>query len=137
MNLTLLDLRQVDTGSISFNNANYHFVDKTTGEDITNLITRADKVANWSGFDVYKDNSRLSAEQPATRNLTGQPQVTIGPVEDLPSGWLFTAEETARETASDITQVAKSSTNTLIIVGAVAAAAYLLLSGKSLGSLLK
>lgn len=132
MNITLLDGRSTDTGSIRWDKSSYHFY--LGSEDVTNLINRADKVANWSGFDVYKDNSRLSAEQPATRQNQGLPPLTLGPVEDLPTGAGYIAGETLVGTASDLARGAGSyiqtTTNTLVIFGVAGLVAYLLLSKK-------
>lgn len=60
--ITLLDGRSVDLGNINFDQSSYHFYLIDTSEDITNLISRADKNANWSDFDPTVDNTRASNE---------------------------------------------------------------------------
>lgn len=60
--ITLLDGRQVALSNISFDSDTYHFTLIDTGEDVTNLISRADKLANWPDFDPTIDNTRASNE---------------------------------------------------------------------------
>lgn len=60
--ITLSDGRQVSLGNIAFDTSTYHFTLIDTGEDVTNLISRADKNANWPDFDPTVDNTRASNE---------------------------------------------------------------------------
>jgi hypothetical protein len=76
MQITLLDGRAEDTANVFFDPSTYHFSDATTGEDLTNLISRADKQNNWANFDPYTDNQRIYNE---TR------KGGTGPVADLPT----------------------------------------------------
>lgn len=61
--ITLLDGRIIDPAQISFDPATYLFT--LDSEDITALISRADKLANWPQFDPVIDNTRLSTGNPA------------------------------------------------------------------------
>jgi hypothetical protein len=72
-NITLSDGTIVPVDSINFDSDTYHFY--LNSQDITNLISRADKIANWTAFDPSVDNTRLSNER------TGG----TGPVDNLPT----------------------------------------------------
>lgn len=64
--ITLLDGRSVAEDDFAFEERIYHFTLFSTGEDVTNLVRRSDKLALVPGFDVDKENWRLSVEKPAT-----------------------------------------------------------------------
>lgn len=71
----LMDGRIVNVSDINFNTSTqppngYHFTLSATGEDLTNQITRADKLANWPNFDPTLDNDRLYRERQITRTGT-------------------------------------------------------------------
>jgi hypothetical protein len=61
--ITLINGRNVDEAVIAFDANTYHFTLRNTGEDVTNEIRRADKLALVSGFDIARDNNRLYAEK--------------------------------------------------------------------------
>lgn len=61
--ITLLDGTQLSLSDISFDPTTYHFTQISTGADITDNISRADKIANWPNFDPTVDNTRLSNEE--------------------------------------------------------------------------
>lgn len=63
MIVTLIDGRQVDSADFLFNQSTYHITLGGTGEDITNNVRRADKIALYPNFDIEKDNARLYNEQ--------------------------------------------------------------------------
>lgn len=65
--ITLLDGRQVDPANIVFDPNSYHFT--LNSEDVTALISRADKIANWPDFDPTVDNTRLSNQAQNGVNL--------------------------------------------------------------------
>lgn len=73
MTITLSDGRTEDVSAINFDTSNYHFY--LNSEDITALISRADKNANWPNFDPAVDNTRLYNEAKGG----------TGPVADLPT----------------------------------------------------
>lgn len=75
--ITLMDGRTVAVSDITFDTSTYHFF--YGGEDVTNLITRADKVANWSNFDVTVDNNRIFNEDDASTS-------NLGAVSDIQAG---------------------------------------------------
>lgn len=60
MQITLLDGRRVDPALIRFDPGSYHFF--LNAEDVTNLVTRADKQTLFPAFDPVTDNNRLNSE---------------------------------------------------------------------------
>lgn len=73
-NITLLDGTSVPVASIVFDPTTYHFF--LNSQDVTDLISRADKIANWSGFDPTVDNTRLANLQTSGNDV---------PEENLPT----------------------------------------------------
>lgn len=78
MTITLLDGTEANTDQIDFDPSTYHF--SLNGQDVTALIKRTDKIANWSNFDPAVDNTRLSNEAHNGVNLpqTDLPTSTVG-----------------------------------------------------------
>jgi hypothetical protein len=64
--ITLLDGRQMTDDNFALDERNYHITLESTGEDVTNLVTRADKIALFPGFDIERESYRLSTEKPAS-----------------------------------------------------------------------
>jgi len=65
MTITLLDGTQVDTSNLTWNQSSYHvFWDSGAGGqvDVTNTMTRAQKLATFPGFDNATDNLRVYNE---------------------------------------------------------------------------
>lgn len=63
MKITLLDGREEDAADIFFDADTYHFTLHPSGEDITEQIRRADKLAMVSGFDQDRENRRVYEER--------------------------------------------------------------------------
>ncbi len=63
--MKLLDNTIVNELDIRFDPNSYHFHLQSTGRDITNLLTRAQKLLLVPDFDVDKENYRLSREKGA------------------------------------------------------------------------
>lgn len=77
--ITLLDGRQIDPASVNFDTSTYHFY--YGGEDITNLIRRADKIATWPNFDMTVDNNRIFNE-----DVAAQGNANLGAVQNILGG---------------------------------------------------
>jgi hypothetical protein len=75
MTITLRDGREVESNDLSFNRNIYHFTRRSTGEDVTNLINRADKLRIVPDFDIDSDLLRSSRERP----FSGGGRVVTGP----------------------------------------------------------
>jgi hypothetical protein len=74
--VSLIGGGQMDTKDVRFMQSTHRFF-TADGEDITNKLYRADKKANWSGFDETFDNERLSVER-YMREHNGQLPPNIG-----------------------------------------------------------
>jgi hypothetical protein len=128
VNLTLLDSRSVDMSEIYFDPNTYHFSDTATGEDLTNLIRRADKQDNWPAFDPYTDNQRIFNE---TRKGGS------GPLGDLQtnSGVIFAEQLLTDPLAAPLDALTKGvkeilanpGFKTLLVVGVLLFGAYVVL----------
>lgn len=71
--ITLLDDRVINPDEVTFNRNIYHFTYR--GEDITNLIRRADKRAMVDNFDDDIENQRLYVEKYVRENGVLPPEV--------------------------------------------------------------
>jgi hypothetical protein len=67
--ITLINGRNVEETDLVFNEKTYHFTQRSTGADVTNEIRRADKLALVRGFDVGRENNRLSSEKSGAPDL--------------------------------------------------------------------
>lgn len=59
--ITLISGKQIPAEMVVFDERQYHFFYQ--GSDITNDIYRRDKIALVPGFDIERDNYRVSAEK--------------------------------------------------------------------------
>lgn len=123
--ITLLDGRQVDPANIVFDPQSYHFT--LNSEDVTALIKRADKIANWPDFDPVVDNTRLSNQAQNNVNL---------PQTDLPTNTaaIFTNQILTDPLAApldalknEINSVFATTTGKVLIVGGLVLIGLLIL----------
>ena len=129
--VVLLNGMPVASDEIQFNPTTYHFT-TVDGADITDLISRADKMQLVPNFDITKDNYRLSNESYRNRpapytDLTGGSTAILGPAltgiaSDIASG--------GGRVVSGIGQGVKDTVQTVIIFGIAGIVAYFLLGGK-------
>jgi hypothetical protein len=60
--MKLINGAEIPEKDVAFNPATYRFHSVSTGQDWTNLIYRADKLRLVPGFDVERENLRISAD---------------------------------------------------------------------------
>lgn len=128
--VSFLDNRSADTGNINFDRGTYHFTLRDTGEDVTNQIRRADKEANWAGFDAATDNERLYVEKYIREHGTLPPDV--GPT----STWAVLLNNLATDPLGAPLEVVNNAWNDVVnssgvkgfaLVGGLALVLYLVL----------
>jgi len=127
----LLNGQPQPSDEIHFDSTTYHFTNDD-GADITNLITRADKLDLVPGFDIDKDNIRLSRERPI--NPTG----LVGPTPALDTSIFVPAITGIAQdirtgggaAVAGIGQGVKDTVQTVVIFGIAGIVAYFLLGGK-------
>lgn len=124
MTLNLLDGTTVDSGEVNWDKSTYHFYDANTGVDITNLITRSDKIINFPGFDGTVDNDRIYREQQVQQ--TGKDP---GPPLNTSVGSLFVQNvgQTLSNIGTGAGQTVKDTLQTFVIFGIAGFVAYQLL----------
>jgi hypothetical protein len=128
MTITLLDGRTANTDQIAFDPVTYHFT--LNSEDVTALISRADKQNNWPNFDPAVDNTRLSNQNQNGVNL---------PEPDLPTntGGILVNQLLTDPLAapldsikSEFNKVFATTTGKVIIIGGVVVLGLLLIPRK-------
>jgi len=122
--INLLDGTQVPYGDITFDTVSYHFTyhptDGSPMVDITNTMTRADKLT-FPSFDPVKDNNRLSYEAGRTQVVD---KAGIAPTDELNTN---VADLFAQNVGHQISDIASTGTKIVKYV-AIGAGVLLLLS---------
>lgn len=127
-NITLIDNSQagtqnltvagqvVDTDQVAFDPSTYLFT--LNSQDITDNITRADKLANWPNFDPVIDNNRLAGKgvTPLTTSVTSIffDRLITDPIEAP----LDSAANAVNKAFSDIAQAADKVVNNVAATAA-------------------
>lgn len=128
MTIYLIDGSMIDDSQVKFDPATYQFYDPDTGQDLTDLVYRADKL-KYPGFDQTIENKRVyDKKYKAEHGGQGPPPVgstsTLVQFADLTRTDIINTGKYATE------QVVKPLAETVIIFGIAGLVVYLLVKGK-------